>query len=228
MAARAFVWLGGALFVVSLAFCAWTYAFVLGRAFPSGGWPALAFDGTLITVFALHHSVFARDAVKTRMTSLVPGPLLRSVYVWIASALLLLVCAAWWPVGGEVYRAQGVLAVALAATQLAGLWLTAKGTGRLDPLELAGIRPHTGARHREQLQVTGPYRWVRHPLYLGWALMVFGAAHMTGDRLAFAALTTLYLVVAIPLEERSLRRSFGDDYVRYTRDVRWRMLPFIY
>ena len=58
--------------------------------------------------------------------------------------------------------------------------------------------------------------------------MVFGAAHMTGDRLAFAALTTLYLVVAIPLEERSLRRSFGDDYARYARDVRWRMIPFIY
>ena len=192
---------------------------------PPAGWPAFAFDAVLITIFALHHSVFARDAVKTRVLSVVPEPLLRSVYVWIASALLVLVCAIWRPVGGEIYRAQGVLAVALAAIQVAGLWLTVKGTGRLDPLELAGIRP---ARQVEGLQVTGPYRWVRHPLYLGWALMVFGAAHMTGDRLAFAALTTLYLVVAIPLEERSLRRSFGDDYVRYTRDVRWRMLPFIY
>jgi len=57
---------------------------------------------------------------------------------------------------------------------------------------------------------------------------VFGAARMTGDRLAFAAITTLYLIVAIPLEERSLRRAFGDGYVRYTRQVRWRMLPFIY
>ena len=76
--------------------------------------------------------------------------------------------------------------------------------------------------------MTGPYRWVRHPLYLGWVLMVFGAAHMTGDRLAFAAITTAYLVVAIPWEERSLRQSFGDEYARYMRDVRWRMIPFIY
>jgi protein-S-isoprenylcysteine O-methyltransferase Ste14 len=59
-------------------------------------------------------------------------------------------------------------------------------------------------------------------------LAVFGTAHMTGDRLAFAAITTLYLVIAIPWEERSLVRSFGEDYLRYTRQVRWRIVPFIY
>jgi methanethiol S-methyltransferase len=225
MATRVCVWLGGAMFVVSLAFCAWTYAVVFGRALPSSGWPALAIDMALITIFALHHSVFAREAVKARMTSVVPPSVLRSVYVWIASALLVLACALWRPVGGEIYRAQGVLAVALTVIQLAGLWLTAKATGRLDPLELAGIKP---PRETTGLQLSGPFGWVRHPLYLGWTMMVFGAAHMTGDRLAFAAMTTFYLVVAIPLEERSLRRSFGDDYTRYTRAVRWRMIPFIY
>jgi methanethiol S-methyltransferase len=225
MAARVFVWLGGALFVTSLAFCAWSYAATFGRTLPFSGWPAIAVDAVLITVFALHHSVFARETIKARMTDVVPAALLRSTYVWIASALLLLVCAMWQPIGGEVYRAQGVLVLALGAVQIAGLWLTVKGTGRLDPLELAGIHP---PRDSDGLQVTGPFGWIRHPLYLGWLLMVFGAAHMTGDRLTFAAITTLYLVIAIPFEERSLRRAFGDDYVRYTRQVRWRMLPFIY
>jgi protein-S-isoprenylcysteine O-methyltransferase Ste14 len=51
---------------------------------------------------------------------------------------------------------------------------------------------------------------------------------MTGDRLAFAALTTFYLIVAIPWEERSLRLTFGETYERYKRDVKWRMIPFIY
>jgi methanethiol S-methyltransferase len=51
---------------------------------------------------------------------------------------------------------------------------------------------------------------------------------MTGDRLAFAAITTLYLVIAIRWEERSLVRSFGEDYLRYTRQVPWRIVPFIY
>jgi len=225
MAARVFVWLGGALFVASLAGCAWTYGETFGRGLPSGGWPPLAIDAGLITIFAVHHSVFARETMKARMTRLVPAALLRSSYVWIASALLIFACATWRPIGGEIYRAQGVLALALAGVQLAGLWLTATSTGRLDPLELAGIHP---PRESEGLQVSGPFRWIRHPLYLGWVLMVFGAAHMTGDRLAFAVTTTLYLVVAIPLEERSLRRAFGEAYAGYMRQVRWRLIPFIY
>ena len=70
---------------------------------------------------------------------------------------------------------------------------------------------------------------MRHPLYLGWVLVVFGAAHMTGDRLAFAVITTLYLVVAIPWEERSLRAQLRRaTTARYMRAVRWRMIPFIY
>jgi protein-S-isoprenylcysteine O-methyltransferase Ste14 len=95
----------------------------------------------------------------------------------------------------------------------------------IDALELAGIRSQSEAAG---LQVVGPYRLVRHPLYLGWILVVFGAALMTGDRLTFAAITTLYLVMAIPWEERSLRTAFGSDYDRYMRLVRWRMIPFIY
>ena len=72
------------------------------------------------------------------------------------------------------------------------------------------------------------YKLVRHPIYFGWVLVVFGTPHMTGDRLAFAVMTTAYLVVAVPFEERSLARSFGEAYARYQRDVKWRMIPFIY
>ena len=78
------------------------------------------------------------------------------------------------------------------------------------------------------MQIEGPYRLVRHPLYLGWMLAVFGAAHMTGDRLAFGAISSVYLLIAVPWEERSLMQSFGDDYARYTQQVRWRVIPFVY
>jgi len=225
MGPRVFVWLGGALFVASLTLCAWTYLVTLGRPMPAAGWRPLAVDAALITVFALHHSLFARERVKEWLARSVPVALLRSVYVWIASLLLMLVCVLWRPIGGTVYGVTGLAAVALAAVQLAGVWITARGVARIDPFELAGIRAAAGA---ERLQVIGPYQWVRHPLYLGWVLAVFGPAHMTGDRLAFAAITTIYLVVAIPWEERSLLRSFGEEYARYMRDVKWRMIPFIY
>ncbi|MBI3401449.1 MAG: isoprenylcysteine carboxylmethyltransferase family protein [Acidobacteria bacterium] len=221
---RIFVWTGGTLFVAALAGCTWWYFVPLGAARPATGWPSIGWDLTLVTVFALHHSVFARNAVKRRL-AIIPERLLRSVYVWVASLLLVAVCALWQPVGGHPYDAGGAAAVAAAILQLGGVLLIASAVARIDPLELAGIRP---SRHADALQVDGPYRWVRHPLYLGWILLVFGVAHMTGDRLAFAVLTSIYLGVAVPLEERSLRQSFGDDYARYQRAVRWRIIPFIY
>jgi protein-S-isoprenylcysteine O-methyltransferase Ste14 len=225
MAARVFVWLGGALFVLALAVCAWTYVVVMGRPVATTSWAALAIDASLLTLFALHHSLCARERVKDAITRMIPAALVRSCYVWIASVLLILACALWRPIGRELYSVRGSLAIVLIAVQLIGLWITARGTARINALELAGIRP---ASESGGLQVDGPYRWVRHPLYLGWLLMVFAAPHMTGDRLAFAAITTGYLMEAIPWEERSLRRSFGEPYLHYMRAVRWRMIPFIY
>jgi protein-S-isoprenylcysteine O-methyltransferase Ste14 len=225
MAARVFVWLGGALFVLSLAFCAWSYVVVMGRLAPATGWTALAIDAALLTLFAFHHSLFAREPVKDVIARMIPADLVRSFYVWIASTLLILVCALWRSIGSELYTVRGLLAIVVVSVQLGGLWITARSAARINPLELAGIRPPSPSRG---LQVGGPYQWVRHPLYLGWMLMVFATPHMTGDRLTFAAITTGYLMVAIPWEERSLRRTFGDSYARYMRAVKWRMIPFIY
>jgi protein-S-isoprenylcysteine O-methyltransferase Ste14 len=224
MAARAFVWLGGALFVSALLVCVWWYLFVWGLPRRFIGATGLVADAALVAVFAIHHSIFARDAVKRRLGS-IPPDLLRSVYVYVASLLLITVCVAWRPIGGEVFSAHGVWVAPCIAVQLGGLWCTARAVARIDPLELAGIRAPGGA---DALQTTGVYRLVRHPIYFGWVLAVFGTPHMTGDRLAFAVMTTTYLVAAVPLEERSLRRTFGEEYARYTRAVRWRMIPFIY
>jgi protein-S-isoprenylcysteine O-methyltransferase Ste14 len=135
----------------------------------------------------------------------------------------------WQRVGGELYRASSPASLAHAALQAAGLLLIASSVAGLDPLQLAGIRQAAGCPSTaETLQIGGPYRLVRHPLYLGWMLTVFGTGHMTGDRLMFAGLTSLYLVIAVPWEEQSLLLSFGADYANYRQRVRWRIVPFIY
>lgn len=231
------------MFVTSLAICAYYYLIVWARPLPPAVAPgasgiyyivagreipvvAIGVDLLLLTAFALHHSAFAREPLKAAVARLVPKHLVRSFYVWVASLLLIAACAWWQPIGGDVYDDRaGLRPYGHALVQLLGLWITARSAARIDPLELAGIRL---ASESQGLQVTGPYHWVRHPLYLGWALMFFGAAHMTRDRLLFATITTLYLVIAIPWEERALLRSFDGAYARYMRDVKWRMIPFIY
>lgn len=224
MAARAFVWTGGALFVIALMCCAWWYLFEAGNSIPYTGQRAIAIDACLFSVFALHHSVFARETAK-RWLDRLPHELIRPVYVYAASLLFIAVFVAWRPIGGAAYRTSGWPELAFVACQLLGLWLIVLAVSRIDALELAGIRPTTSP---DALQTSGPYRWVRHPLYLGWLLATFGTPHLTGDRLVFAAVSTAYLMLAVPWEERSLVRAFGDRYVHYQRAVRWRMIPFIY
>jgi protein-S-isoprenylcysteine O-methyltransferase Ste14 len=223
-------WLGGALFVASLVLTAWWYFAASGQPRPFAGWTPIAVDTLLVTLFAGHHSLFAREHVKRALT-FIPAPLLRSSYVWVASLLLILVLLLWQPIGGTLYSVTGPSRIVSAVLQAFGLIIIALAVSGLDPLELAGIRQVIAARTPElfqPLQISGPYRWVRHPLYLGWIVTLFATARMTGDRLAFATLTSLYLVLAIPWEERSLRKSFGNDYARYAARVPWRVFPYLY
>ena len=143
----------------------------------------------------------------------------------MASSLLFVSCWLWQPVGESLYHVAWPLAAAGWGLQLVGLWLTVQGVRAIDPLELAGIRTATVL---PPLRVSGVYGIVRHPLYLGWLLMVFGAPVMTGDRLTFAIVSSSYLVIAIPLEERLLLATVGDGYRSYRQQVRWRLIPFIY
>jgi len=216
--------LGGAAFVASLAYCAWTYIVTWGT--PRAGSfsvRAAAIDLLLLAAFAAHHSIAARQRVKERMAALVGADGVRTSYVWLASGLLTFACAAWRPVGCVIYQHGGARAWVHAAIQLGGLGLLVASVRQLDPLELAGLRPPGTA-----LRTSGVYGWVRHPLYAGWMIMTFGAATMTADRLAFAVISSAYLLVAVPWEEASMRRHFGDGYQRYSRAVRWRVIPFVY
>lgn len=227
-AAHLFVWVGGALFVVSLAATAYSFLLRWDHPAPFASWSAVAFNSALLTVFAIHHSVFARPSVKAAVSTVIPPRLERSVYVWTASVLLLLVVAAWQPVGAAVYSADGLPEWLLWGVQLLGIVLTARSVRTIDGLELAGIRQANRAAASSGLQFGGPYRLVRHPIYLGWILIVFGTPHMTGDRLTFAVVTTVYLLLAIPWEERALEQSFGGEYLVYKQHVRWRVLPLLY
>ena len=227
-AARApwLVWLGGAAFVASLGLFVYCYFVVFGRTAGSERvlQPVLL-NTFLFSVFAMHHSVLARASAKRRLVTVVPVQLERSFYVWVSSALFALVCLGWQPVDGLVYARTGWPALPHWMAVIAGAVITWRAAAVLDPLELAGIRQAGGDDRTPAFTVVGPYCWVRHPIYLGWMLIVFGVPVMTGTRLTFAIVSSAYLMVAIPFEERSLADAFGDTYRDYRRRVRWRVLP---
>lgn len=224
-------WGGGAAFVASLLYFLYFYFVRLGWSGASGGWfQPLAMNVTLFALFAIHHSVMPRRRMKAWFRSVAPAMLERSAYVWVASVLLVIVCVAWQDLPGMAYRFTGAWAWVLRVLQVAGIVLTIRASARLDVLDLAGIR-QAQARHPRQLvplQLSGPYTLVRHPIYLGWVVMVFAAPDMTFNRLAFATISTLYLFIATPIEERSLEQAFGETYREYRRKVRWRIVPGIY
>ncbi len=194
----------------------------------NAAWLPITIDVSLFSAFAMHHSLFARTGLKTVVASAVPPDAERTVYVWIASILFFITCWYWQPVSGTLWRTDGFVAGCLIALQIAGVILTARSAARLGVLELAGVTivdEHAPAR---TLIDTGVYAIVRHPIYLAWLLMVWPTPVMTGTRLVFALTSTVYLMLAVPFEERDLRKVFGAAYADYARRVRWRMLPFIY
>ena len=246
--ARLFAWLGAVLFLGSLLYFLLSYGMTFGvPATGSARASAVAWNVTLFTLFAFHHSIFARTPVRQWVARLAPAPLERSFYVWIASLLLIAVCALWRPVPGVAWDADGTALWALRLIQATGVWLTLRSAVILDIWELAGVPVRTPEDLRlppvqgdselaagdlqtskAEFKTTGPYGWVRHPIYAGWFLIVFAAAPMTMTRLVFAGVSCVYLLIAIPLEERSMRAAAADAYARYVAQVRWRLLPGVY
>ena len=227
---RTFAWAGAALFAASLAFFAWCYFGVFGEAAAGRDlMRPIALNVMLFSAFALHHSIVARTGAKALITRVVPPQLERATYVWIASLMFIAVCAWWQPVPGVVWRAGGTAAWTLRGLSLIGAWLTLQSAAMLDMFELAGTRPFMKPRADDgEVKAHGPYALVRHPIYLAWLFLVWTPTAMTGTRLVFAAVSTAYLVVAIPFEERSLRAALGPKYAAYAARVRWRLVPGVY
>ena len=224
--ALVFTRLGALTFFFSLAYFLFSYLTTFGEPASGGGIAApFTWNVALFTIFALHHSVFARERVRAAIASALPQPLERSLYVWIASIMFIAVCALWQPVPGVAWRVDGPLVWGLRAVQAAGVWLTLRSAVVLDIRDLAGLRAAGGAI---EFRTSGPYGWVRHPIYTGWFLMVIAASPMTMTRLAFAVVSCAYLIVAIPFEERSMLNAAAGAYERYRKQVPWRLVPRIY
>jgi methanethiol S-methyltransferase len=226
---KAFAWTGALVFLLSLLSFAVVYGWRLRT--PAADTGSTIRDAivniVLFTIFALHHSIMARTGAKAWLTRMVPVDLERAVYVWIASVLFLAVCWLWRPLPGSIWSTTGVWFWILSAIQIVGILLTVRAARVVGVWELAGVKQPDHTRPIE-FRASGPFAIVRHPIYLGWLLIVFATPVMTTSRLLFAVISSAYLIAAIPWEERSLVEAFPEKYRAYQREMPWRLIPKIW
>jgi methanethiol S-methyltransferase len=185
---------------------------------------ALAINAALLAVFALQHSVMARQWFKDAWTRIVPTAVERSTYVLFSSLALLLLFWKWQPMGGVVWSVENLYGW-MALEALFGFgWVTVLvSTFLINHFDLFGLRQvwlYLQGRRYQPLgfRTPGLYRYVRHPLYVGWLLVFWSAPVMTVAHLVFAIATTAYILIAIQFEERDLTRFHGE-YAEYRRSV---------
>jgi len=193
---------------------------------------AFAIDVGLLTLFAVQHSVMARKWFKDWWTRVVPQPLERSTYVLFSSLALILLFWQWRPLGGVVWSIEDPIGRMVVEGLFAFGWaLILVSTFLINHFDLFGLRqvwlnllgrPYT----RLHFGTPGPYRLVRHPLYVGWLFAFWCTPTMTLAHLLFSVATTGYILIAIQLEERDLVREHGDTYKAYRRSVPM-LIPFI-
>lgn len=192
---------------------------------------SIAIDAALLALFAVQHSVMARRGFKERWTRIVSPVVERSTYVLLSSAALLLLFWQWRPLGGVVWSVSDPAGRALVWSLFAFGWaLVLVSTFLINHFDLFGLRQvWLSLRGKPYTPLTfgtpGPYRLVRHPLYVGWFFAFWMTPTMTLAHLFFALMTTAYILVAIQFEERDLIHAHGASYEQYRRRVPM-LIPF--
>lgn len=186
---------------------------------------AIAINLGLILIFGLQHSIMARSGFKGWLKRMLPESAERSVYVLVASACLILLFWQWRPIPAVLWEAESAIGQTIGWVVFAlGFAIVLLSTFLIDHFDLFGLRQVWGQfrqRSARPLAFVTPlfYRYVRHPLYLGFLLAFWGGPLMTTGHLLLAAGMTAYILIAVRFEERDMLRAFGEKYARYREQV---------
>jgi methanethiol S-methyltransferase len=192
---------------------------------------AVVIDAVLLSMFAVQHSVMARHGFKQQWTRVVSWYLERSTFVLAAAMTLALVLWQWRPIPQVVWDLRGTAFASLLSLSFWTGWgLLLASTWLINHFERFGLEQVWAYFQRREFQrppfkTPAFYRWVRHPIYLGFVIAFWSAPVMTAGHLLFSIATTGYILVGIHFEECDLVRAYGEAYREYRRRVP-RLLPW--
>jgi len=186
---------------------------------------ALILNILLLSIFAIQHSVMARPAFKRIWTRIVPEAIERSTYVLLSSLALILLFWQWRPIPSVIWEVNNTFGVYLLwALFFLGWGMVLLSTFLINHFDLFGLRQVYLYQKGEEYSEVGfkelfLYKFVRHPLLLGFIIAFWATPRMTAGHLLFAVVTTVYMLVAIQLEERDSVRAHGEAYEDYRKRV---------
>jgi len=223
---------GASVYVLFLATFVYLIGFIGGAVVPKtldDGFAGdmatvIAVDLGFLALFAVQHTIMARPPFKRWWTGIVPAALERSIFVAVTCAILIGMVVSWRPLPGVVWHVDGIAAVAIHAVFWLGWGIVLLSTFLIDHFELFGVKQalaHAFGRERgpTAFQERFLYRYVRHPLMLGFLLAFWATPHMTWGHLLFASVTTGYVLIAVVIEERTLVSLHGAAYQDYQQRV---------
>jgi len=186
---------------------------------------ALIVNILLMSLFAIQHSVMARKQFKQWWTKFVPKSVERSTYVLFSSLALIVLFIEWRPMPAAIWQIEDPqFRIAVTGLSFVGFLIVLSSTFLINHFELFGL--HQVANNLNGTAMPVPrfrtplyYKFVRHPIYLGFIIAFWAAPVMTMGHLLFASVTSAYIIVGILLEEHDLIDLFGDEYRRYKERV---------
>lgn len=224
--------LGGGSLIMFAAFC-YVGSFHLVRlGLNEAG--VLFLDFCLSMIFFLQHSGMVRKSFRWHLSRFVPEVYIRAIYAVSSGIVLFAVIIFWQESSSTVATANGALRLllrAIFAASIAGFYWGTKALSFFDPFGIRATKSRLRGKKLKEMPLTtsGPYRWVRHPLYFFVLLMVWSNPHLTLDRLLFNVLWTVWIYIGAFLEELDMIVDFGEAYREYKRKVPmlipWRIHP---
>ncbi|MEP3838286.1 MAG: methanethiol S-methyltransferase [Algibacter sp.] len=204
--------------------------FIVPKSIDSGIEAPLVFslliNASLLSIFAIQHSVMARPSFKRVLIKVIPKAMERSTYILLSSLALLLLYWQWQPLPQVIWRVENQsISIILVALFFVGWLIVFLSTFMINHFELFGLQQiYNNLKQTNSKPIAFTTRFfygiVRHPIMLGFLIAFWTTPVMTVGHLFFTVMTSLYIYIAVKFfEEKDLKKFIGEEYEDYVKKV---------